>query len=54
VTLRTSPYTLLGQRDIDIVTFRDCQKIEAAEVARSREGAPREQFVDIAKITLGI
>jgi NADPH-dependent glutamate synthase beta subunit-like oxidoreductase len=47
---RTSLNTLLGQRDIDIVTFRDWQKIEAAEVGRAREGAPREKFVDIAEM----
>jgi NADPH-dependent glutamate synthase beta subunit-like oxidoreductase len=42
--------TLLGQRGVDIVTFRDWQKIEAAEVARARDGAPREKFVDIAEM----
>ncbi len=40
--------TLLGERGVRIVTFRDWQKIEAAEVARARAGAPREKFVDIA------
>ena len=42
--------TLLGERGVDIVTFRDWQKIEAAEVARAREGAPREKFVDVAEM----
>ena len=42
--------TLLGERSVDIVTFRDWQKIEAAEVARAREGAPREKFVDVAEM----
>jgi NADPH-dependent glutamate synthase beta subunit-like oxidoreductase len=41
---------LLGQRGVDIVTFRDWQKIEAAEVARARQGAPREKFVNIAEM----
>ena len=38
---------LLGERGIDYVTFRDWQRIEAAEVARARVGAPREKFVAI-------
>jgi NADPH-dependent glutamate synthase beta subunit-like oxidoreductase len=41
---------LLGERGVDIVTFRDWQKIEAAEVARARQGAPREKFVNIAEM----
>ena len=39
---------LLGERGVDVVTFRDWQKIEAAEAARAREGSPREKFVEIA------
>ena len=39
---------LLGARGVEIVTFRDWQKIEAAETARAREGNPREKFVAIA------
>lgn len=39
---------LLAERGIDVVTFRDWQKIEAAEAARARAGAPREKFVDVA------
>ncbi|MEQ1547689.1 MAG: FAD-dependent oxidoreductase [Chakrabartia sp.] len=39
---------LLSQRNVDIVTFRDWQKIEAAETANARAGAPREKFTDIA------
>lgn len=35
------------QRGLDVVTFRDWQKIEEAEIAAAREGAPREKFVDI-------
>lgn len=38
---------LLASRDVDIVTFRDWQKIEAAEVARARDGAPREKFTSL-------
>ena len=36
---------LLEARGVDIVTFRDWQRIEAAEAARAREGSPREKFV---------
>ena len=39
---------LAAVRGLDIVTFRDWQKIEEAEAAAAREGAPREKFVDIA------
>ncbi len=42
--------TLLGERGVKVVTFRDWQKIEAAEVARARESAPREKFVNIAEM----
>lgn len=38
---------LLAARDIDHVTFRDWQKIEAAEIARARSDAPREKFVSV-------
>ncbi|MXO95518.1 pyridine nucleotide-disulfide oxidoreductase [Erythrobacter aquimaris] len=38
---------LARDRGLDIVTFRDWQKIEEAEAAAAREGAPREKFVDI-------
>ena len=38
---------LLASRGVDLVTFRDWQKIEAAEAARAREGSPREKFVAI-------
>ncbi len=34
-------------RALDVVTFRDWQKIEEAEIAAARDGAPREKFVDI-------
>jgi len=38
---------LAEARGLDIVTFRDWQKIEEAEQAAAREGAPREKFIDI-------
>ena len=41
---------LAAERGLDIVTFRDWQKIEEAEAAAAREGAPREKFVDIASM----
>lgn len=39
---------LLSARGIDTVTFHDWKKIEAAEIARAREGAPREKFTSMA------
>ena len=39
--------TLLASRNVDVVTFRDWQRIDEAEVARAREGAPREKFVAV-------
>ena len=39
---------LLAGRGVDIVTFRDWQKIEAAEIERARDGSPREKFTAIA------
>lgn len=39
---------LLSERGVDLVTFRDWQKIEAAEVARARTGSPREKFTSLA------
>lgn len=39
---------LLSARGVDIVTFRDWKRIEAAEVARARAGAPREKFTTMA------
>ncbi len=38
---------LLGERGVDVVTFRDWQKIEAAEAERARDGSPREKFTDV-------
>ncbi|MDT9012760.1 FAD-dependent oxidoreductase [Novosphingobium sp. APW14] len=39
---------LAEARGLDVVTFRDWKKIEAAEEQRARDGAPREKFVDVA------
>lgn len=39
---------VLAGRGVELVTFRDWKKIEAAEVARARDGAPREKFADVA------
>jgi NADPH-dependent glutamate synthase beta subunit-like oxidoreductase len=38
---------LLAERGVDVVTFRDWQRIEQAEIAHAREGAPREKFTSI-------
>jgi ferredoxin--NADP+ reductase len=38
---------LAKERGLDVVTFRDWQKIDQAEQARARDGAPREKFVDV-------
>jgi ferredoxin--NADP+ reductase len=41
---------LLASRNVDLVTFRDWQRIEAAEAARARDGSPREKFVAIEEM----
>lgn len=38
---------LLASRGVEVVTFRDWQKIEAAEVAAARAGSPREKFTSV-------
>ena len=38
---------LLAERGADVVTFRDWQKIEAADIAAARAGSPREKFTSI-------
>jgi ferredoxin--NADP+ reductase len=38
---------LLESRGVEVVTFRDWQKIEAAENAAARAGSPREKFVSM-------
>ena len=45
--LKAAQDALAAERRLDIVTFRDWQQIEAAEVAAAREGSPREKFVDV-------
>ncbi|MGQ0660014.1 FAD-dependent oxidoreductase [Sphingosinicella sp.] len=47
---RTGLDRLLESRNVDIVTFRDWQRIEAAEAARAREGSPREKFILIEEM----
>ncbi len=39
---------LLDARGVQVVKFTDWKKIEEAEIARARDGAPREKFVSIA------
>ena len=41
---------LATERGIDIVTFRDWQRIEEAEIAAARDGSPREKFTDVASM----
>lgn len=41
---------LAAERGLDVITFRDWQKIEEAEAAAARDGSPREKFVDIASM----
>lgn len=43
---------LLSARGVKVVTFRDWQKIDAAEIAAAREGAPREKFTDVGKMLI--
>ncbi|HEY6868967.1 MAG TPA: pyridine nucleotide-disulfide oxidoreductase, partial [Novosphingobium sp.] len=41
---------LAAERTLNVVRFRDWQKIDAAEVQRAREGAPREKYVRLAQM----
>ena len=41
---------LLEARDVAATSFRDWRKIEAAETAAARAGAPREKFVDVKEM----
>ena len=41
---------LLAARGVDVVTFRDWQRIEVAEIAAAREGSPREKFVSVEEM----
>jgi NADPH-dependent glutamate synthase beta subunit-like oxidoreductase len=38
---------LLAQRGVQVVKYSDWKKIEEAEAARARDGAPREKFVTV-------
>jgi ferredoxin--NADP+ reductase len=38
---------LAEERGLDVVTFRDWKKIEKAEEAAARDGAPREKFTAV-------
>ncbi len=38
---------LLDQRGVQVVKYSDWKKIEEAEAARARDGAPREKFVTV-------
>ena len=38
---------LAAERGLNLVEFHDWKKIEEAEIARAREGAPREKFVRV-------
>ncbi len=44
---RTGLDDLVTARGLDIVTFRDWQQIDAAEIAAARTGAPREKLVHV-------
>ncbi len=41
---------LASARGLNIVSFNDWKKIEEAENARAREGAPREKFVRVEEM----
>jgi ferredoxin--NADP+ reductase len=38
---------LLAERGVEVVTFRDWQKIDTAEIAAARTGSPREKFTSV-------
>lgn len=42
--------TLLLSRGVQTVSFSDWQAIDAAEIARARDGAPREKFTTVAEM----
>jgi NADPH-dependent glutamate synthase beta subunit-like oxidoreductase len=41
---------ILDERGVQVVKFSDWKRIEEAEVARARDGAPREKFVTIEEM----
>ena len=42
--------TIIQERDLNIVTFQDWKKIEAAEISAAVGGAPRAKFADIEEM----
>lgn len=44
---RPSLDELLAERNVDVVTFRDWQQIDDAEVSGARAGSPREKFTQV-------
>jgi ferredoxin--NADP+ reductase len=38
---------IAAERGLEVVTFSDWKRIEEAETAAAREGAPREKFIDV-------
>lgn len=47
---RSGLEAMLAERGVRAVDFADWQKIEAAEIANAREGAPRKKFVTVAEM----
>ena len=47
---RSGLEAMLAERDVRSVDFTAWQKIEAAEIANAREGAPRKKFVSVAEM----
>ena len=45
---------LLASRAVEVVSFRDWKRIEQAEEARARSGAPREKFTSIADMVAAL
>ena len=41
---------LASERGLNVVHFSDWQKIDAAEIAHARDGAPREKFVNLEQM----
>lgn len=47
---RTGLNRLLASRGVEAVSFADWKKIEEAEIANARDGAPREKFTNVAEM----
>ena len=45
---------MLAERGVRMVSFSDWRNIDAAEVARAREGSPREKFVAVDEMLAAI